>query len=108
MRHRRDVVCQSCEYPDDLEWFDGRLLCLACRTCEHGCVGVETLQSLHRNCPLCLREYFTAWSFLGPMLVTPERYFDYAENIDIDPYSLLTWSSREEDALLKWASAQKG
>jgi len=66
------------------------------------------LQSLHQYCPECLRAYFTVWSFLGPALVTPARYFDYAASIGVPPYSLLTWNLREEDALLEWANARKG
>ena len=99
MRHHKEVICETCEFPDDLEWFDGHLLCVSCRTCKHGWLGKESIEDLYRRCPECLRDAFTNWSFYGPLLMTPETYFDYAEEIGVSLGSLLTWNSYEEEAL---------
>ena len=61
-----------------------RPVCRACRTCPHG----EVWPKDSTVCVECLLDYYTAWTFTGPVIKNREKY--YVESMAWCG----TWSSR--------------
>lgn len=98
MRHvRRSAVCSRCANPEDLKTLGDQLLCLPCRTCPHDLVVHDDF-----ICYACVREYFTAWTFAGPLIVDLMQCIAFCERHDIDLPGLLVWNFYEEGMLITY------
>ena len=96
MRQRKKAPsCSRCPNTEDLETWGRQLFCRPCRTCPHERVLYEG-----EICYGCLCDYFTVWSFIGPVIADFAGYVALCEQLDGEIASLNTHNQYEEELLM--------
>lgn len=113
----KEPTCADCGNEDDLDVFEGRLLCRPCRTCPHGVFYTEDgaygddvpgWQGYGSACNQCLLELHTVQSMTGPFIADLVGYAVHAEGLGMESSLLVAHTLAEADWLAGYDDSPEG